>query len=200
MFALRSFQPGDLEVAKTLGAAEGDRTALILSGSPGVGKTTTAKILAERSPRSVHLEADAFFGFVRSGYIQPWKPESREQNRVVMGIVARAAAEYAAGGYHTIVDGIVIPGWYLEPLTEQLRGAGCRVAYVVLRTALATCKERARGRRREPLGDPGVVEQLWRTFADLGELERNAIDLDGEDAEEAADCIERRMAAGLLAI
>jgi ribosomal protein S18 acetylase RimI-like enzyme/predicted kinase len=177
-----------------------ERSVLIVTGPPGVGKSTTAEILAARSPRAVHLESDVFFGFVRSGYVAPWKPESHEQNRIVMGIVAHAAAEYAAAGYHTIVDGIVIPDWFLEPLADRLRAAGCQVAYAVLRASLSTCTERARERGREPLGDPTVIEQLWMSFADLGELERNAIDLDGEDAEEAANCIERRMASGLLAI
>jgi hypothetical protein len=50
-----------------------------------------------------------FFHFIRSGYVEPWKPESHEQNRIVMGIVANAAATYAAAGYFTIVDGIIIP-------------------------------------------------------------------------------------------
>jgi len=175
-------------------------SALILSGPPGVGKSTTAEILAARAPRAVHLESDAFFGFVRSGYTEPWKPESHKQNRLVMGIVAQAAAEYAAAGYHTIIDGIVIPGWFLEPMAERLREAECQVAYVVLRAPLATCTERARGRGSAPLADPSVIEQLWRSFADLGELEQNAIDLDGEDAVEAADRIERRMAGGLLTL
>ena len=97
------------------------------------GKTTTAAILAERSPRAAHLEADRFFAFIQSGYVEPWKPESQEQNEVVMGIVARAAAGYTDGGYLTIVDGIVIPAWFLRPLREALETAGHRVAYAVLR-------------------------------------------------------------------
>jgi tRNA uridine 5-carbamoylmethylation protein Kti12 len=49
---------------------------LIVTGPPGVGKTTAAGILAARSERSVHLEADAFFRFIRSGFVEPWTPES----------------------------------------------------------------------------------------------------------------------------
>lgn len=110
---------------------------LIVTGPPGVGKTTTAEVLAGRSTRSVHLEADTFFRFIGSGYVEPWKPESHEQNQIVMRIIAEAAAGYAAAGYFTIIDGIVIPGWFLEPLSDALRNAGHPVAYAVLRAPLS---------------------------------------------------------------
>jgi tRNA uridine 5-carbamoylmethylation protein Kti12 len=173
---------------------------LIVTGPPGVGKTTTAEVLAGRSARSVHLEADAFFGFIGSGYVEPWRPESHEQNRVVMRIVAEAAAGYAAAGYFTIVDGIVIPGWFLEPLSDALRSAGYPVAYAVLRAPLSVCTARALDREGEPLADPDVVEQLWQSFEGLGKLEQNAVDLDGENPGEAADMVAQGLADGRLAI
>lgn len=125
-------------------------SVLILSGAPGVGKTTAASILAGRFDRAVHLESDAFFRFVRSGYVEPWKPESQEQNRIVMQIVAEAAAGYAAAGYFTIVDGIVIPRWFLAPLRDALYEAGHDVAYAVLRAPLEVCRARVQGREGEP--------------------------------------------------
>jgi adenylate kinase family enzyme len=83
---------------------------LILTGAPGSGKTTVAGLLAAKSKRSVHLESDRFFHFIQAGYIEPWEPESHEQNTAVMRIVAQAAASYADAGYFTIIDGIIIPG------------------------------------------------------------------------------------------
>lgn len=105
-------------------AAAGDTPVLILTGPPGTGKSTTARLLAERHERAVHLESDHFFHFIRAGYVEPWTPESREQNEVVMRIVAAAAAAYAAAGYLTIVDGIVLPRFFFEPLRDGLREAG----------------------------------------------------------------------------
>jgi predicted kinase len=172
----------------------------IVTGPPGVGKTTTADLLATRSPHAVHLESDAFFRFIRSGYIEPWKPESHEQNRTVMRIVARTASEYAAAGYLTIVDGIVIPGRFLEPLRDALHDVDHRVAYAVLRAPLSVCRARAQARAGEPLGDREAIERLWRTFSDLGDLERHALDVGDLGPEEVADSLERQLADGLLAV
>lgn len=180
--------------------ARTDTPILIITGPPGVGKTTTARILAERSVEAVHLESDAFFRFIRAGRVEPWKPESHAQNRIVMRIVGEAAAGYASAGYFTIVDGIVIPGWFFEPLRDALHGAGCRAAYAVLRAPLSVCLARARHRRHDPLGDPGVIEQLWRSFSDLGDLEKNVLDVGRKTPEAAADTLERWIADGLLVL
>lgn len=177
-----------------------DKPILIVTGPPGVGKTTAADILATRSTRSVHLESDAFFRFLRAGYVEPWKRESHEQNQTVMRIVAQAASEYAAAGYLTIIDGIVIPGWFLEPLRDALHDAGHRVAYAVLRAPLSVCSARAQARSGEPLGDREAIERLWRSFSDLGDLERHALDVGDMSPEEVADSLERELADGLHAV
>jgi predicted kinase len=173
---------------------------LILTGAPGVGKTTTARLLASRSERAVHLESDSFFHFIRAGYVEPWKPESHEQNTAVMGIVAAAATGYAEAGYFTILDGIVSPRWFLEPLRDALQAADHAVAYAVLRAPLAVCVSRAADREASRIADPSIVEQLWQDFADLGPLERHAIDSDGKGAELVADEVERRLGEGTLGV
>jgi predicted kinase len=178
----------------------GDYPVLILSGPPGVGKTTVAGILAERSTRAVHLEADAFFHFIRTGHVEPWSPESHEQNGAVMRIVAQAAVGYASAGYFTIVDGIVIPGWFLEPMRDALHEGGHAVAYVVLRALPSTCAARVQSREGEPSLDADAIGQLWRSFADLGDLEQNVLGVDGMDAEEVSATLAGLLSDGLLRV
>jgi predicted kinase len=167
---------------------------LIVTGPPGAGKTTTARLVASARERSVHLESDRFFHFIQSGYVEPWRPESHAQNSAVMEIVAGAAAAYADEGYFTVVDGIVSPRWFLEPMHGRLASLGHPVAYGVLRAPLAVCVARA----SERVADTAVVEQLWHEFADLGSLEHHAIDTAALSPEQAAQALADGLRGALL--
>jgi Cdc6-like AAA superfamily ATPase len=168
------------------------RDVLILTGAPGSGKTTVAHLLAERTDVSVHVESDCFFHFIARGYIDPWKPESHEQNTTVMQIVREVAVTYARAGYWTVIDGIIIPGWFFEPLRDSIGASGFDVAYAV-------AVERAAIRRASPLSEPAVVEQLWNAFCDLGALEQHAIEItERQTSEQTAGVVAERLQAGAL--
>jgi adenylate kinase family enzyme len=173
---------------------------LILTGAPGSGKTTVAALLALTSDRGVHLQSDCFFRFIVSGYVEPWKEESHEQNTTVMKIVGAAAGRYASAGYSTIIDGIVSPRWFFEPLRDSLKAAGLDVAYAVLRPPLAVAVARARGRASSRLSDDAVIEQLWSGFADLGPLERHVINNEAQTPKETAEQVAQRLREGTLTV
>jgi adenylylsulfate kinase-like enzyme len=85
-------------------------SVLILTGSPGSGKTTVARFIASRFEQAVRRVTDEFFHFILSGFIDPVMPESDEQNGVVMRFVGDTATSFATAGYVTVVEGIFIPG------------------------------------------------------------------------------------------
>ena len=180
--------------------AEGQNEVLILSGPPGSGKTTVAGLLAARRARAVHLESDSFFHFIKSGYIEPWRPDSHEQNQVVMAAVGEAAAHYASARYFTVIEGIISPRWFFPPLRQALVAEGLRVAYAILRPSLPVAIERAQSRVSSGLSEPRVIEQLWCDFADLDEpLERHVVDNTELTAEETAEQIDDQLLGGALA-
>jgi chloramphenicol 3-O-phosphotransferase len=174
-------------------------TVLLLTGAPGAGKTSVARALASRYERAAHVEADEFFRFVASGWVDPARPGSQDQNETVMRSVALAAASYADGGYMTIVDGIIQPRWFLEPLRDQLVAAGHRTAYAILYAPLATCLERAGARSARPLTDTAVVEQLWHAFAKPAGLERHVVDASVATPEAVAATIAHSIDGLMLA-
>ena len=144
------------------------------------------------------MPADAFWEFIQGGYIPPWEPESHEQNTVVMDMAADVARRYASAGYTTILEGIVLPQWFLDPVRAVLAEAGCSVSYAVLRAPLEQCIKRAGARDFKPVEDPAVVEQVWRQFSDLGRWEPHAIDVRDATPDDVAELLARRLAAGDL--
>src|SRR6266511_1875381 len=78
---------------------------LLLTGSPGSGKTTVAALVATDAARpTVHVTTDQFYRAIRTGFVPPYLPESHRQNEVVVDAIVAAVTAYARGGYDVVVD------------------------------------------------------------------------------------------------
>lgn len=172
------------------------QTLLIVTGPPGAGKTTISAIMAEQADPSVHVEGDAFFSFVKNGYLSPWSPESSDQNRVVIEASVGAAAVYARSERMTVLDGVFVPQWL--PLVKETASAHGidDVHYGILMAPLDVCLGRFEGRH----GDDApfaMVEQMHAKFDDLGDYAKHVI-MSGDTAEGTARDMAAAFAEGRL--
>jgi hypothetical protein len=173
---------------------------LLLTGSPGCGKTTVAPLVADRHEPSACLDLDWFFAKVRRGFVEPWRGEAHTQNRVILGAAAEAVAAFAEGGYFTVAEGILYP-FMLDLFAETCAPRGIALNYAVLRAPINVVQQRVQDRRSEPehlaaLADAGVVGDLWAQFESHGVEERHRVDSGARSPGAIAEEIDRRLGAG----
>jgi broad-specificity NMP kinase len=173
---------------------------LLLTGSPGCGKTTIAPLVADRHEPSACLDLDWFFAKLRRGAIDPWREEAHTQNRVVLHAAAEAVAALADGGYFTVAEGILYP-FMLDLFAAACDPYDVTANYAVLRAPIELVQQRVHDRRAEPqhagaLADAAVVGDLWTQFENHDVDERHLVDMGTRGPTEMAAEIDRRLGAG----
>jgi hypothetical protein len=130
---------------------------VVISGLPGVGKSTTAARLGRRLPRAAHVEADRLQGLVVSGGVWPDATgihgEAERQLRLRLRNACLLARSFADDGFTAIVDDIVA-GARFRHLLEELEGTP--FAFVMLLPDFAHVKARWRA-----MGSPFVDSWDW---------------------------------------
>lgn len=172
---------------------------IVLTGPPGAGKSTVARALAAGFARAVHLHADDFWRAIVTGGIAPYRPEADAQNHTVLDVIAGAAYAYAAGGFTTVVDGIVGP-WMLDHVRARAREhAAVPLDYVVLRPRRDVALARAQARTSpDALVDASPILAMGDQFADLGPFEEHVLDTTALDVDATVRALHAALAGGRL--
>lgn len=166
---------------------------LIVTGPPGAGKSTVAKLLADSRSRSVLVAGDAFFGFLANGAIDPWLPESHEQNTVVTRAAGKATGEFVAGGFAVVYDGVIGP-WFLDTFVAMAGLA--EVDYAVLLPTVEVCQRRVAERCNHGFTDLPATASMHRQFSEAELEPRHIIHDLGRTAGEIAALIRQSLSAG----
>jgi len=154
---------------------------LLISGPPGAGKSTVARLMVAASETPIaYIEGDTFWKFIAKSRPAASNVEARHQNgRIVVQAMVASALRFARGGYETILDFTIGP-WILTGLVPKLDLTPLN--YVVICPSEAVCAQRARDRAEGKLSDYAQFHDLYIAFAQAGQLESHYIRDDTADA------------------
>ena len=159
---------------------------VILTGPSGAGKSATAEALCERYDRTVHIETDVFFSWIRMGYVDPMRPESDRQNRMIARAAARAATAYAEDLFAVVIDGVIGPH-LLAVYLEELRSTAVAVHLAILLPSVEETLKRIGARPAAHTMPEPSHRALYDQFVAHGAFAGVLIDNTGLDAQSTAD-------------
>lgn len=136
---------------------------IIITGTPGSGKTTVAEALSRRLAKSAHVPVDFFRKMIKSGYASPhhWDEEVERQYALAKKNAASTALILANAGFTVIIDDIVHQGW-LREWRENLQGID--PILIVLQPDLDKAKARNVSREIWTV-DETIIENLHRAMS-----------------------------------
>lgn len=116
-------------------------TIILLTGTPGAGKTTVAEALSRMFSQSAHVSVDFFRKMIKAGYASPhfWNDEVERQYRLARTNAALTARNIALEGFTVIIDDIIRQKW-VEEWKQNL--AGLNLRFVLLLPSLEIAKRR----------------------------------------------------------
>ena len=165
-------------------------TLFVISGTQGAGKSTVARLLAERFERGAWVSADALQRMIVAGGRWPeggeMSAEAERQLRLRLKHACLLAGSFVDAGIAAVVDDIVVGG-RVDDLLEEL--AGRHFVFVMLTPRLDVVRAREAGRGT----------RLWEQWEWLDDVIRTRtrrlglwLDSSNQSPDETVDEILRR--------
>ncbi|MGY1845354.1 hypothetical protein [Modestobacter sp. SYSU DS0875] len=168
---------------------------LVVTGPPGSGKSTVAPLVAAAFETAALVPGDSFFAFWSRGFVDPWLPEARAQNELVLRAAGAAVGTLVAGGCPVVYDGVLGP-WLLPAFADA---AGLpQLHYAVLLPSLATCLARVAGRAGHGFTDPGAAAHMHAEFTRADIATRHVLASSSDDPQQLARLLLDRYRDGAL--
>ena len=137
----------------------------LITGIPGAGKTTVARLLAERFERGAHIEAEQLQQWIVRGGVWPGEEPEEENARQLDLVTANAcllANSYARAGFEVTIDHVVISRRRIAEYRERLGRHPFRLVVLNPGRAIATARDARRTKSQIQIQETGIsIAKRW---------------------------------------
>ena len=140
----------------------------LITGIPGAGRTSVARLLAARFQRAVVIEGDLLQGWIVSGNVWPGQQPAEESSRQIhlnMRNQCLLAQSYAGAGFTPIIDYVIVSRADLDEYRQQLRGLAVHLVVLHPGKSVVIARESAREKSRRHKQQHGLT--IGEHFAHL---------------------------------
>jgi hypothetical protein len=142
----------------------------LITGIPGAGKTTTARVLASRLERSACIEGDLLQAWIAGGRVWPHEEPKREASRQIKLTIRNQcllARSYGEAGFTPVLDYVVANRGVLQEFRGQLTGLDLHFVVLTPGKAIAIERDLQREKSRSFKSDMGVgIAEYWSDIED----------------------------------